>query len=119
MNKKYERYINFIVDNIEAPYYENMRDAYGLKKEEYELVLSKVFNEPVGILGSAVFNTNGNIVYSENRIGYWYKREYDNNGNKSYYENSNGQWSKWEYDNNGNEIYYEDGDGLIRDNRYE
>ena len=67
----------------------------------------------------------GNKIYvnfnskSENRIGYWYKREYDNNGNKSYYENSNVQWSKWEYDNNGNEIYYEDGDGLIRDNRYE
>ena len=42
MNKKYERYIEFIANDIEAPYFINMSDTYGLRPDEYELILSKV-----------------------------------------------------------------------------
>jgi hypothetical protein len=67
MNTKYERYINFIVNDIEAPYYENMRDRYGLDgKIEFRLVLSKVFNRPVQYMGGAgTYDKQGNMIYYE------------------------------------------------------
>ena len=111
MNKKYERYINYIVSDIQSPYFINMRDNYGLKDNEYELVLSKVFNQPVTIKGNDVYNTNGNQIYSESSDGYWIKREYNTNGKEIYYETSSGHWVKYEYDTNGNNIYYETSDG--------
>jgi hypothetical protein len=117
MNKKYERYINYIVNDIEAPYLINMKDNYGLKDNEYSLVLSKVFNQPVTIRDNRVYDTNGNVIYYETSTGYWSKYEYDTNGNVIYTENSNGDWYKNEYDTNGNEIYYEDNNGYIEDNR--
>ena len=111
MNKKYERYINYIVSDIQSPYFINMRDNYGLKDNEYELVLSKVFNQPVTIKGNDVYNTNGNQIYSESSDGYWIKREYNTNGKEIYYETSNGVWIKREYNTNGKEIYYETSSG--------
>ena len=96
MNKKYERYINYIGDDIEAPYFENMREIYGLRPDEYPLVLSKIFNQPVTIEGDRVYNQYGDKIY---------------------HENSDGSWFKQEYDANGNEIYYEDNNGYIEDNR--
>ena len=138
MNKKYERYINYIVNELETPFFINMKDNYGLKDNEFEFVLSKVFNEPVSIKGRYVYNTNGNEIYYENSNGvwskyeydtngneiysetsdgHWYKSEYDTNGNQIYTEYSNGDWIKSEYDTNGNQIYYEDNNGYIRDNR--
>jgi len=140
MNKKYEKYINYIVNDIQAPYFINMRDNYGLSPDEYEMVLSKVYNQPVTIKGRSVYDVQGNIIYREtsngfwekseydtngNKIyvkrsdGYWEKSEYDTNGNKIYFEDSNGFWVKREYDTNGNEIYYENSYGNIEDNRYE
>jgi hypothetical protein len=90
MNRKYERYIDYIVNDLQAPYFKNMRDNYGLSPDEYELVLSKVFNQPVTIKGDYVYNNRGKKIYYENNTGYWVKREYDNQGNEIYYENSNG-----------------------------
>ena len=89
MNKKYIKYIEYIVNDIELPYLKSI-DHYGLKQEEIELVLSKVFNQPVSIKGKIVYDTKGNKIYSENRYGDWYKYEYDSNGNIIYYEDSNG-----------------------------
>jgi hypothetical protein len=138
MNKKYEKYINYIVNGIQPPYFINMRDNYGLRSGEYKLVLSKVYNQSVTIKGNWVYNTNGNRIYretsdgdwyknefdqygnniySENSYGYWTKREYDSNGNEIYSEDSDGFWSKYEYDQNNNFIYYENSDGEIIDNR--
>ena len=117
MNKKYEKYINYIVSDIEAPYFINMRDNYGLKDDECVLVLSKIFNQPVRIKGISVYNTNGNEIYYEGSNGYWSKQEYDTNGNHIYYEKSSGYWHKYEYDEQGNEIYYETSNGYIEDNR--
>ena len=108
MNAKYERYIDYIVDDLEAPYFINMRDNYGLRPDEYEMVLSKVFNQPFTIKGDMVYNQLGNIIYYENSNGHWDKKEYDNQGNIIYFENSKGNWEKYEYDDQGNEIYYED-----------
>jgi hypothetical protein len=138
MNKKYERYISYIVDDIKPPYFISMVDNYGLSKKEYPLVLSKLYNQPVTIIGNYVYDQNGNklysenitgnwykyeydandnLIYSERSAGYWYKWEYDSNGNVIYYEDSTGDWSKYEYDDNGNEIYSEDSYGNVRDNR--
>ena len=119
MNKKYIKYIDYIVSDIEKPYLINMRDNYGLKDNECVLVLSKVFNQPVTIKDNSVYDTNGKVIYQENSNGYWAKWEYDNQGKIIYYETSNGNWYKYEYDTNGNEIYFEDSDGYIEDNRYE
>jgi hypothetical protein len=119
MNKRYERYIDYIVSDIEAPYFENMVDNYGLSPNEYPLVFSKLFNQPVTVKGDYVYNEQGNKVYSENSNGSWWKKEYDNQGNEIYYEgsNGNGYWWKQEYDSKGNLIYYEDSDGYIEDIR--
>ena len=117
MNKKYNRYIDYIVNELEPPYFINMRDQYGLRPDEYEMVLSKIFNQPVIIKGDMVYNQLGDMIYYENSNGYWIKYEYDNQGNLIYYENSDGFWEKYEYDNQGNLIYYENSDGEIEDNR--
>jgi len=126
MNKKYERYINYIVNDIKPPYFKNMGENYGLSEKEYELVLGKIFNQPVSVQlsfenplaeSNKVYNKNGNIIYYEDSDGDWEKREYDQYGNKIYYENSDGYWHKKEYDTNGKLIYYEDSNGYIMDNR--
>ena len=116
MKDKYIKYIEYIVNDIELPYLKYL-EAYGLKKEDMESVLSKLFNQFVTIEYNRVYDTNGNETYYENSDGYWVKREYDNNNNEIYYENSNGYWIKIEYDSNGNVIYREDSDGIINDNR--
>ena len=114
MNAKYQKYINYIVSDIEAPYFKNMRDSYGLSPDEYKLVLSKVFNQTVSIMGNNqhVYGELERIIYSEYDNGYWQKHEYDNDGNRTYLQDSYGFWSKYEYDANGNEIYYETSDGF-------
>ena len=117
MNAKYERYINYIVDDLQPPYYENMRDMYGLSEKEYPLVLSKLFNQPVTIKGISTYNSNDKIIYHEDSSGYWEIFEYDANGNVIYLENNIGDWDKREYDNNGNLIYLEDSNGNLQDNR--
>jgi hypothetical protein len=96
MNKKYIKYINYIVDDIELPYLKSI-EQYGLKQDEVVMVLSKLFKGPVTII-------NRNDVY-------------DINGNLIYYETINGYWIKYEYDPNGNIIYYEDSTGVIEDYR--
>jgi len=116
MNKKYQRYIDYIVNDIELPYIKCL-EQYGLKQEEYELILPKVFNRSVSIKGNNVYDTDDNIIYYENSSGDWAKYEYDTNGNLIYWETSNGYWVKQEYDTNGNTIYHEDSDGVIIDNR--
>ena len=117
MNKKYIKYIEYIVNDIKPPYYKNMEENYGLKQEEYKLILSKVFNQPVTIKGRSVYDINGNKIYFENSNGYWDKYEYDTNGNNIYYEDNDGYWVKQEYDQINNRTYYENSDGIINDNR--
>ena len=108
MNKKYERYINYIVDELELPYFLNMRDNYGLRPDEYEMVLSKLFNQPITIKNNSVYDELGNIIYYENiSDGYWVKKEYDAKGKIIYFENSNDYWEKYEYDELGNVTYLE------------
>lgn len=142
MNTKYQRYIDFIVNDIKPPYFKNMRDNYGLKDDEYEMVLSKIFNQTVSIAGRSdyhnrnVYGKKGKNIYFENTNGGWIKYEYDEqgreiyfednygnwerreyNGNEFYLENHRGYWQRSIYDDQGNEIYYEDSDGGFEDNR--
>lgn len=62
---------------------------------------------------------NGNRIYYENSIGFWYKGEYDSNGNCIYSEYSDGNWYKGEYDSNGREIYFENSDVYWRKSEYD
>jgi len=137
MKDKYKKYIEYIVNDIEAPYLKSL-DQYGLKDNEKEMILSKVFNQSVTIKGNWVYNTNGNeiyietsdgnwikyeydangnLIYREDADGFWIKYEYDASGNEIYREMSNGAWAKYEYDEQGREVYYEGFDGIIIDNR--
>ena len=116
MNVKYKKYIDYIVNDIELPYLKSL-NQYGLKQEECELVLSKVYNQPVTIKGNDVYDTNDNNIYYETSTGFWKKYEYDTNENEIYREDSYGFWIKKEYDANGNIIYSENSNGVIRDNR--
>ena len=95
MNKKYIKYINYIVSDIELPYIKYL-EQYGLSDNEMEYVLSKVYEQPVSIKDNYVFDSNGNILYYEYSNGYWCKREYDDNGNKIYYEDSSGVKKEYE-----------------------
>ncbi len=95
MNKKYERYISYIVNDIKPPYFKNMREMYGLKDNEYKLVLSKLYDQDVKVdiivANMYVYDRQRNTLYYENDItGNWIKYEYDANGNLIYSENSNG-----------------------------
>ena len=119
MNKKYERYIDYIVNDLEIPYFINMKDMYGLSEKEYELVLSKIFDQPVIIKGDYVYNQLGDMIYYEDSTGYWEKYEYDNQGNEIYHKDSDGYWVKLGYDNQGNQIYKEDADGYWEKNEYD
>ena len=119
MNKKYERYIEYIVNDIQPPYFKNMREMYGLSEKEYELVLSKVFNQPVTIEGNRFYDNNGNVIYHENSNGFWDRYEYNDQGKRTYYEDSDGFWYKKEYDDQRNLVYYGDSTGYIVDRRYE
>ena len=116
MNKKYIKYIDYIVSDIELPYLKCL-EQYGLKQEEYKLILSKVFNQPVSIKGNRVYDTNGNIIYYEDGNGLWVKKEYDDNGNNIYHEGRSGYWVKREFDSNNNLIYWEDNNGVKVDKR--
>ena len=122
MNKKYERYIEYIVNDIEAPYFKNIKEMYGLRPDEYELILSKVFNQDVKVdiivANMYVYDRQRNTLYYENdSTGNWIKYEYDINGNLIYSEDSNGYWVKYEHDSNGNLIYSENSNGSIIDIR--
>ena len=59
MKDKYKKYIEYIARDIELPYIKYL-EPYGLKQDEMDLVLSKVFNQPVTIKGRDVYNTNNN-----------------------------------------------------------
>ena len=119
MNKKYQKYIEYIVNDIKPPYFKNMEDSYGLRTNEYPLVLSKLFKGSVSIKGNRVYDSNGNEIYRENSDGSWIKKEYDTNGNKIYFEDSDGYWIKSEYDSNGNLIYSENSDGYWNKKEYD
>ena len=140
MNKKYERYIEYIINDIKPPYIYNMREIYGLSEDEYKTILSKIFNHKVmihyGYNGTeiSVYNTSADLVYYEgprfweefnrqkiggkyrvlfyhNSIGKTERFEYDSDGNDIYFEDNNGYWERREFDTNGKVISYSDSDG--------
>ena len=112
MNNKYQKYINYIVNDIELPYIKSL-EPYGLKQDEMDLVLSKVFNQPVKFVVNRVFDIDNNEIYIEDSNGYWVKYEFNEDGNLTYVKDSKGYWIKSEYNEHGNIIYYEDSNGNI------
>lgn len=116
---KYEKYINYIVNDIEPPYFKNMEEMYGLKPEEYKFILSKVYGQPITINDTFIYDSSGNIIYLEYSDGFWVKHEYDVNDNEIYYEDSDGSWYKKEFDSNGNMLYFERSDGYWTKKEYD
>ena len=112
------KFIYKVLKWVKEPYFKNM-EGLALTDNEYKLILSKIFNQPVTIKGDDVYNTNGNRIYTENSDGDWVKREYDANGNEIYYENDNGDWVKREYDEQGREIYKGDNYGNWEKREYD
>ena len=120
MNKKYERYIEYIANDIKPPYIYNMRDAYGLSEDEYKTVLSKVFNNKVLIHYSyndteiSVYNISADLIYYESP-NFWEEFNRQKIGGKYrvlFYHNSMGKTERFEYDSDGNDIYFEDNTGF-------
>ena len=103
MNKKYQKYINYIAKDIEPPYFKSL-DAYGLKQDGIELVLSKIFNRDVRLnpAGSCIYDEYNNCLYHESYHNNWTLYEYDEEGNKVFVKDSNGNWVKYGYDKHGN-----------------
>jgi len=108
------RFIEKVANYIKIPYFKNM-ESLGLTEDEYEMVLSKVYGQPVTINGNNVYDQYGNRIYFEDSDGNWIKRGYDINGKVIYYETSSGYIE--EFDQYGNRIYSVDSNGRIIDNR--
>ena len=102
MNVKYKKYIEYIVSDIQVPYLKSL-EAYGLKKEDMDLVLSKLFNESVIYIKQTggVYNKNRSNIYREMSDGSWERRIYNKNNNQTYYEDSYGNCCRREYDSEG------------------
>ena len=89
MNKKYQKYIEYIAKDIEPPYFKSL-EQYGLKQDEMDLVLSKVFNQPVKFVVNRVYDKDNNELYYERRDGYWIKNIFDDEGNEINFYDSDG-----------------------------
>ena len=124
---KYYRFLDKISSIIEKPYIRNMYERFNggfwdiTDLDDQEYIIRKIFGGDITIdyLNGDIFiyNTYDEIIYSENPIGGWNKREYDDNGNILYSEDSRGYWDKYEYDDNGNLIYKGESSGWWK--RYE
>ena len=131
MNKKYQKYIEYIAKDIEPPYFKSL-EPYELLSKEKEDVFSIIFNQPVRIVGHSVIGKQEGVIYSESCEGYWEIKEYsedgflilwknssgtirkwDNEGNILYEATGNGYYARWEYDEDGNETLYATSDGVL------
>ena len=86
MNVKHQKYIEYIAKDIELPYLKSL-EAYGLKKDEVDLVLSKLFNEPVIYIKQTggVYNKNRDNIYREMSDGSWERRIYNKDTKKDWH----------------------------------
>ena len=140
---KYYRFLDKISSIIEKPYIRNMYERFNggfwdiTDLDDQEYIIRKIFGgditidylngdifiyntydeiiyseNPIGGWNKREYDDNGNILYSEDSRGYWEKYEYDDKGNMIYRESSYGYWEKWEYDDKGNMIYYENSDNI-------
>ena len=77
------------MNDIELPYLKSL-EPYGLKQEEIDLVLSKIFNQPVKFVVNRVYDKDNNELYYERRDGYWIKNIFDDEGNEINFYDSDG-----------------------------
>ena len=120
---RHYRRLDIISDHVQLPYFESMEGLTIDDKEDQEYIMRKILgNDIIKIVREKHWievydRKKGNIIYWENYVGEWQKRERDDNGNLIYSEDSDGRCVKREYDDKGNGIYYEDSYGDIRDYR--
>jgi len=117
---KKDRYYDKLSKIIRPPYFYDLK-SLDIPKHLWDKILSIKFNQKVGVSGGdyIVYNSNGNIIYSENSNGKWVKYGHDLNGNRIYHETSNGYWEKYEYDSSGNLIYQETSSGYWEKYEYD
>lgn len=109
------KFIEKVVNYVKAPYFKNM-EGLGLSEDEYEMVLSRIFDQKVRVIDGVLYDVNDKVIYEEDG-DYWIKSEYNKQGKKIYEEHSNDFWVRVEYDDQGNRIYQIDSKGFIIDNR--
>lgn len=116
MNKKLLKYIEYVVKDIEPPYFYNMEFQYGINKNK-DTILDKIFKQKTNVCGNTVYDTQWNVLYNEsncldtNKIS-WDKSYYNERNNRIYYEDSDGFWYRKEFDEDGKEIFFENSGGL-------
>ena len=111
MNKKHQRYIDYIANDIKPPYFKNMVEMYGATESEFVPIMTKVFNQYVEWEDNAKYeNSDGWSYHTMNTLK-------DKSGKEIYYENIDGTWLKWGYDADGVRNYFENSDGYIEDER--
>jgi hypothetical protein len=88
--KNSKKYLNKVIGIIDKPYFREM-GLYGITdRVEQKYVLKKVYGFDVRIYKNRnTYNSRGECIYMEDRLGYWEIREFDLKGNCIYYENSN------------------------------
>lgn len=117
MNKKLLKYIDYIVKEIEPPYFKNIVELYDVLEYKNHII-KKIIKEAMVIQRNIVYDIEGRVLYNENKNIYtpditWERYQYDSQGNRIYYGDSSGFWYKKVFDEEGNEIYFENSAGLV------
>ena len=69
MNKKHQRYIDYIANDIKPPYFKNMVDMYGATESEFVPIMTKVFNQYVEWEDNAKYeNSDGWSYHTMNTL---------------------------------------------------
>lgn len=66
-----------------------------------------------------IMDSNNNVIYTEDKDGFWIKYEFDEQGNNTYMLDACGRWEKSQFDANGRRISFEDWEGKYKRWKYD
>ena len=113
-----DKLIDKILDTLKPPFRYDL-ESLGIPRDEWDGIISKVFNEDLMMkdIVDAIYVTNiyGEPRYMESRNGNYFIDEYDDNGNVIYkesnYPNSGTTYKEWFTYDDGKLIDYKDSNG--------
>ena len=113
-----DKLIDKILDTLKPPFRYDL-ESLGIPRDEWDGIISKVFNEDLMMkdIVDAIYVTNiyGEPRYMESRNGNYFIDEYDDNGNVKYkesnYPNSGTTYKEWFTYGDGKLIDYKDSNG--------
>jgi|688.fasta_scaffold609151_2 hypothetical protein len=114
---RYEWEYDFIIPQVEIPYFENIKKL-NLNKDLNEIILKNIFGEDIIIKKDCVTDLNDNLFYYETSYGFWKRVKYDSKGNEIYMSDANGTLNQYEYDSNDNITYVQYNNGYWRKHEY-